>query len=487
MSRWALPGLGALAALAIGLPLALRPLPALDLMFNLAEARFLLAHGFPAQDPFSLTATAPWFPHEWLYGLAAEGALRALGGGGPGWLAGLALALGALLLWRLVVEAYGRGGLVPLGLALLALGAQAFTWEDLRAYQLGNLAFLAAVWIAQKARHGPLTWGWLLLPLSTLAANLHSSWLAGPVLLGAVALGERLAGAWSTRRLLRAWGLAGLAVLAAALSPEGFHTCVYPLRFLVESRGQGILEWSALHLGSPSSRALLLLLGVWLVAWSRGPARPVGLLLPGAGLALVALLAQRFGPLAAVLLAVGAAEMLAAQRPPALPQGPARALARLDGWLLAWERRAGGALWVPLGFAALALALAARPAPLEERLDPDTFPLESLRALAELPPGRVLASYHLGGAVSCLCGPAYKVFIDGRNDPYPPGVHAAYRRLALLEPGWQEDLAAYGPRYVLWSKIDDRTALLEGLRLAGGFRPLVDEASGALWVRQEEP
>jgi hypothetical protein len=155
--------------------------------------------------------------------------------------------------------------------------------------------------------------------------------------------------------------------------------------------------------------------------------------------------------------------------------------------VLAWGGLGGGEAGLGAALAA-SLGLAARsPAPLLDRLDEQVFPVRALRVLAQSPPGRVLNSYHLGGAVSYLAGPGFAVFIDGRNDPYPPETHADYRRLVLLEPGWEQVLDRFGPRYILWSTMVDGKRFPEALVRRGGFAVRVDDGPrGVLWEARDE-
>src|SRR5688500_5468671 len=114
-----LPGPAALIALVLAVRLGMSPLKHFDLFFHLAGGRFLLEHGFTRVDPFSVTGTAGWVPHEWGFGVLCMLLVRWLGAGGPALLVAALVSANVLLLWHALGRAAsGRRGLV----ALAALG-----------------------------------------------------------------------------------------------------------------------------------------------------------------------------------------------------------------------------------------------------------------------------------------------------------------------------------------------------------------------------
>jgi hypothetical protein len=124
---------------------------------------------------------------------------------------------------------------------------------------------------------------------------------------------------------------------------------------------------------------------------------------------------------------------------------------------------------------------------LTRRLDPAFFPIRALQAVCLQPPGKVFNTFRHGGAISALCGPGYKVFIDSREDLFPPAIHSDYRRIALVEDGWREALRRYDPDYLFWSRELYGWRLLERLDLKHDWRVIVDEPVGGLWVRVRDP
>src|SRR5258706_2716546 len=137
MRRHFLPGPAALLAAAVGLPIAFSGLKSFDLFFHLAGARWILAHGFPHADPFSVTAVGRPVPQEWGFGVLAELALRAFGAAGPELVIAALVCACALLVYR----AINGTGATSLLLLVFVLGAISFTFNQERPYHAGHALF----------------------------------------------------------------------------------------------------------------------------------------------------------------------------------------------------------------------------------------------------------------------------------------------------------------------------------------------------------
>jgi hypothetical protein len=471
-----------LIALAIALPLTFGSVGgSYDIFFHLATGRWMWEHGFPKVDPFSVTARGAHFPHEWGFSLLAALSERVFGAAGPLLLTACLVAACALLLWR----AMGRGGevgLVDLVLLELALGCQAFTWEEERPFHFGHVFFAASLLAVQQWRRGSARAAWLLVPLVALWANLHGSWVIAPVLLASAAVGHFLDARFfapapgEQRRALWALATAAAAFLAAALSPEGPRTCLYPFQVTALSTTKAIAEWKPLSMELHYAQALLVL--ALLVAFAARTAwrGRLALLLPAAGLLLATLGASRHATYAGMALAVCGADLLRGQALPAAVRG-------IDEWIRSWAKAASGAALPFAALSVVAIASAVHPQLVRDRLALNEYPLEALDALAKLPPGRVFNLYRWGGAVSYFAGESHKVFIDPRNDPFPPEIHRAYQTIGATLPGWQKKLEAYDPDYLLWRWDDLGFTLLRELARQGGWRRVVDEPDQVLWVR----
>lgn len=474
----------------MAVPIALSPLKNYDLFFHLAGARWILTHGFTRQDPFSVTGTAGWVPHEWGFGILAELSLRVFGAAGPELLTATLVAAFILLGWRAIRSASSAPGLVELGVLALTLVSQAFTWYQERPYHLGHVLFALALLLTQAWRRGSQRAPWALLPLCALWANLHGSWILGPALLGSTAVGALLDGgdAAHRRRCALALGAAALAYLASALSPSGPSIYLYPILHSVLSSTGTLEEWQPLDLTLRWARYFLAF--AFLAAFVCGGARSRtwAILLPALGLTVASLGAQRHAPFAALLLAVFVAEHHHRLAPSALPDAVRGAFRRMERWSSAWIQRAGGTAWPFLVLAAIGVAAALHPAPVREKLYPGRFPLACFDALKSLPPGKVLNRFIMGGALSYFAGPEYKVFIDSRNDPFPQQIHDDYDTFVYALPGWREALARYSPDYVLWNRTGPGRALPELLLREGGWVKIAEpEREDCTLLKRERP
>ncbi|MHB8417187.1 MAG: hypothetical protein ACYDCL_03865 [Myxococcales bacterium] len=489
--RWKplVPDLGALGASVVAVLVALSPPKSFDLFFHLASGRDILAHGFPLRDPFSFTADRTHSLHEWLFGVIAEQSVRLLGAAGPEVLVALLVAATALWLWR-ALGAAGRRGLLAAVLFLLAMEALEPTWRQERPWHFGQPLFLGALLLLQRWRAGSPRSAWLFVPLTALWANLHASCLLGPVLLGLTAVGRLLDGlaapaiAATRRDAALGLGLAAGSYLAMGLSAPGAALYLYPLQHAAGAPTARIMEWTALSFDLPFARAYFLLLA--LVLWLAGRSRnaSLALLLPVAALVWSSVLIIRMVPFAALAVAAAGAELGGGVSLPELPAVLRRALEQIDRGLRAWSSRASGAALPFLGVVAVAAVAARHPADLLERLPRADYPVAALRALATLPPGRVFDRLRWGGAIAYFDGPEHPVFIDARNDLFPPGVQDAYWRIKHLEPGWRGDLASARPDYIVWGPVDGGTPLLEALETSADWQKVAADAAGSLWRRR---
>ncbi len=475
LRRVLLPDAASLCVTALAAAIALSPPKSFDLFFHLASGRDLLAHGFPARDPFSFTASGPQFPHEWPFGIVAELSARAFGAAGPELLVALLFAATALLLWHLLGPRPSRGMLATV-LFVLVLEALSPTFAQERPWHFGQLLFVALLLLLRAYRAGSARAGLLVLPLTALWANLHASWPLAPALFGLTALG--MASDPAPRRAAAGVGLSAAAFLCAGASIPGPALYLYPLRHALLPSTAGLVEWMPLALDLPFARAyfMLLLLAVFFTGRTRKA--PLALVLPAAALAAGAVLVIRLVPFAALALAAAIAEMAEGTRGVGGAWG--RVFAGVDRGLRRWNGAAGGGVLPFAAVGIVAMLAAHRPGSLEARLPREDYPVAALHALEGAPPGRVLARLRWGGAVAYFA-PGHPVFIDGRNDLFPAAIHEAYVKMKLLEPGWREAFAAARPDYVLWGPVHHGTPLLAALGWMG-WREVAGDATGSLWI-----
>jgi hypothetical protein len=483
--RLVVPDAAAFVAIAVAIGVAAGPVRNFDLFFHLAGGRWILEHGFARTfDPFSVTGNPP-APHEWLFGVWAELMVRWLGAAGPEILTAALVAATLILFWRTLGPPEHRG-LTALFLFLAGAKVMAYSWEQERPFHVTHLFFAATILLVQAWRRGRERVAWLLPPLVAIWANLHGAWLTGPALLGATAVGCLFdaAGPADRRVAWKGFAIAAGSILAAGLSPLGISAYLFPIHHSLLQSTQRIMEWHPLDLGDLDGKLFFLLVVVAAVAVGRAPSARMALILPGVGLTLAAISQQRHVPLAGMFVASAASELL--REGPSLGAAGAwrSAFQSVDRAIARFHGNSGGALLVLLVFLPFVVAARIHPVPLADRISPDAAPIRMILELCKLPAGKVLNRFRWGGAVSYFCGPDYKVFIDGRNDPFPQAIHDDYAKLRGLEPGWKDALTRYGPDYVAWDRLIGGNALIEGLRCQGDWRTVFDDGDAALLVRE---
>jgi hypothetical protein len=247
-----------------------------------------------------------------------------------------------------------------------------------------------------------------LPPLFTLWANLH-----GGVLLGVVILFASAAAAATAERRIRhpLVGVALASALATNATPLGFSLWPEIVSSLGRIRELGIQEWAPAGLFDAAFApfwvlsAALVVLAVAAQVW-RGDDPAALLVWPALALIPLAIRAGRNAP-PALMLAVPAIAMLAEGRLPFHARA-ARARPLLNAFCVA-------------GAAALALAIVIGAwTRRDARLGWQPLSAAAARAVSSCPE-RLYNRYDEGGFLIWFA-PGQKVFIDGRQDPYPPSL-----------------------------------------------------------------
>lgn len=467
------PGPAALVALAIVLPSGRAPLEANDLFFHLASGRWILEHGsFPTTDPFSPTATAQ-APHEWVWGVLCELSVRMLGGAGPKLLVAALVIAFLAALWKLLEpsDPSKASGVVRIACFSGALSACSFTWYQERPFHLGHLVFV--LWLLALKRWSSArtpAWTAAVVGLSLLWANLHGSWVIGPLVLGASVVAHQ-----RERTLdLRLVGLLVGCTLVAALHPGGLGNLLYPVKHQLLGSTQTITEWAPLEFRFGFTWILVAML-VAIVSRAAVTRRDGDLvvLLPAIVLTLAAFWSRRHAPFAGVMLAYAGTHVFEGYSPWAA-----------DRLLTRWTERTSGFVW-PVVLLALVVTNSARsPRTVRASIDDTWYPVAGLDELAKRPAGRVLTKFEWGGAVSALAGPSFQTYLDSRNDPYPPEIHEGYRVMRTLKPGWKVELAKFNPDYVLWGGVgaDFSWPLVWALE-SEGWKRIAEDEVGVLLIK----
>ena len=472
-----------------------------DTGWHIRTGELILATGaVPATDPFSFSrAGEPWFAWEWLSDVIFAVVHRYWGLPGIVFLAGILIALAAIVLFRHMLWR-GANGMVALGVVLVCVGASSIHFLA-RPHVFSLLLLAISLWILDRDRRTAGAAVWSLVPITALWVNLHGGFLALLVCLGLLAAGCGLetwlgripppAGWASVRRYSLLWAACAAASLA---NPYGIRLHLHIARYL---RSEWIRE-AVDEFQSPKFRSEnllqfeLLLLVALLLAGSLLARRRIADALPVVAWAHLALGSVRHVPVFAIVCAPLVASELS----------------------LLWESRARGAAprsvlgiltavardstrdfrRTSLAMPALAVAVILLvPASKWPRDFPELkFPVKMVRSQQErLVRARVFTSDQWADYLIYRGWPRQKVFIDGRSDFYGPAVGKQYLQLANVQPGWEEVLDGWNFDVVLSPPGWPLAALLRqnpGWRVAREDpRAVLFERCGAVPIRLMKP
>ncbi len=420
-----------------------------DTFWHVAAGRLMIArHAVLATDPFSYTfAGRPWMTHEWLSEVLLAGAFNLAGWGGVALVTALCAGAAAGLLARHTGRwTRGLPQILLLTLSLSLCAGHLLARPHVLVWPLLEM-WAAELVIARSEDRAPR---WIALPLMTLWANLHGSFLFGLALVGPFAL-EALLYAPRERRgeVVLRWGGFGLAAGAAALlTPHGIEGPLYALRMMGMPSLGGIGEWRPTALNELSPFVIAVVVGAGFALWRRMPIPPLRLLLL-AGLTVLSVQHNRHEQLLAFVGALVLAAPLAAVTDP--PQAR-----RAPSWRL-----------FAAATAAIAVVLtAARIAAPTRWTDSPTRPVSALASVpAAVRATPVLNDFQFGG---WLIGQGVPTFIDSRADMYGEAFLQAWLKLASGDRAALE--ATLAQRRIGWailvtgSPLDHAFAAMPGWR-----------------------
>lgn len=467
--------------LAAYLSLALRPweIRDADVFWHLATGRWILQHRtLPQVDVFSYTmAGQPWLNHEWLFQVILRLVQVAAGTTGLYLLKSL-LYTAALLLpavvWLQRTTAAGRCNAPLLVAALMLCILPALPFSEYRPLCFSVFFLAGAAELADRpasSARWPFVAGFLLF---AVWANMHATFF-----LGLVATGCFLAlSACRTRIAL----LLGVEALATLLNPHGWRLWHVPFKV-----GGSALFMSANQEWRPPDftyefwafwLAALLLLAVW---FSLGKAAFTARHLFALALLLGAFKSRRIIPYFTVALVapllhglpVLAQKFTMFQRTKVAWAATAFLLVCGTGWAIPVVRPLGKLAFAPPRLPYLA----------------NSFPGACADALTEAAQGsNVFNDYNHGGYLHYAVGPAWKVFMDGRNDLYGERLTLAYNQVALAQGQWRQALEATSTTAVLCSydMVMPRPNLALELAMLPAHWALVEfDDAGMLFVRRD--
>jgi hypothetical protein len=425
-----------------------------DVSWHIATGQWILAHkAIPHTDPFSFTwGGKSWVAFEWFAEVLLAGAFAIARYSGVAALVTAALmALHAFVFLnatRFVRPWVAAGSVVAMDLVLIPMMLA-------RPHVLAWPLVAGWTWLMLRTREQDRAPPLAAALLMVVWVNLHGSWVMGLAIAGAFGL-EALVGSEDKARVLKQWGLFGLACLVAScVNANGVDGVLHPFRVAGLQTLPLIDEWK------PSSPLVtpiffVVLAAVLALLWIKRPKLPaIRWLLLGA-LLMLALFQVRHQAILAIVAAM------------VVPSGFARRA----------ERSSSVAGWVVP--AAVALAAAVRASL------PITVPENEAnpwRLIAAIPPELrsqpVLNGYAMGGPL-ILSG--MRPYIDGRSDMYGDALVFDYKRIT---DGDAASLDAAVKRWNLrWAILPRRyTKLVALLDRSPGWRRIKEDEAGLIYVR----
>ncbi len=480
-----------------------------DTNWHVATGRWILAHrAVPLADPFSFTAFGrPWVAHEWLSEALMALAYRAAGWSGVVVLTGAAAATAMALLAASLRRNLGvLSTIAALALAFVVLLPHFMARPHVIALPL------LVLWMDQLLRarargRAPPLW---LLPVMTVWANLHGSFVFGLAFTGFFALEAFLAAyveakarrpaafartggaGWPLARRIGAglgrelgpflspgavavawkWGAFLIAVtLMALITPNGVTGLTYPLYVMSMKNLRSISEWKAASFNPMSGLEMALLFTLFVCFYRGVRVGFVRLTL------LLLLLYMTFSHMRQEIV-------LAAVGPLLLAEGLRYALE--PGWpagerAIAWPAPRGIA--APAAVAALLFgAMAAwRLAAPGARTDQVAVPVTALSHVpAALRAKPVFNDYSFGG---WRVFKGVRPFMDGRSDMYGDDLLKLYLDVSNADP---PAVAKAFRRYdIQWTILTPKSPLVKKLDATPGWRRLYADKWAVVQVRDD--
>jgi hypothetical protein len=232
---------------------------------HLATGNLILeTRAVPRVDPYSLLAAGEsWTVQSWLVSFVYASLDVTLGG----WsirvlhgLAGMAIVWG---MWRLVSPADQLVTRVLLVGTTVLVGT--FLWPP-RPLLVGLVATVVLLQVIQGQRPP-----WWLVPVFWVWVNSHGSFVLGGGLIGAVMVGAAIDERRIPRAEVRLLAIAGIGCLLGAINPLGPRLLWFPLHLMSRREAlDGVAEWTSPTFRSPVELLYLSLLGLIVLAASRG-------------------------------------------------------------------------------------------------------------------------------------------------------------------------------------------------------------------------
>ena len=376
--------------------------------------RMLDTGSLPQTDVFSFTMQGqPWISTQWLAQVCFALAFSLAGWAGPVALTAALIALAFVIVARVLERHLDGTAALLLLMAAFALASPHFLVRPHALAMPVMVAWVAALIAAADRGEAPRLW-WL--PLMTLWANLHGSFVLGVALVAPIALDAMLNAQPQARmRILLRWVLFGVLALAAScITPYGWNSLLAARNILnLGDALSMITEWRPADFSRLNSFEVCLLLGVGAVLFKGLTLSPVRILLV-LGLLHMALAHVRNVTVFALLAPIVLAAPLAMR----FPRSGFGLFAGLRSRALIAFVTAGSVIAV----ATVAVAMG--------RYAPPAGVAPAVAALKARGVSRVLNDYDFGGY---LIRAGIPVAIDGRTELYGENFMIEFDRAMTLK------------------------------------------------------
>jgi hypothetical protein len=250
-----------------------------DTYWHIRAGQWMLAHHTVLNhDVFSRAFLGrPWITQEWLSEVLMATAFQLAGWNGVAMLTGSATAAAVMLLAFFLSR---RLDPLPCVVALV-LGISCLMPDYLARPHILALPFLTAWMIGlAHASSSQLRPSWLLLPIITVWANLHGSFVFGLALLIPMAIDAAWESDRDRLRILVRWAIfAAGAVGAVLLNPHGVKGLIYPFELMQVRSLAAVGEWQPLDLRQFNPVEFAALATAFVFIWRGIRVRPMRLLL----------------------------------------------------------------------------------------------------------------------------------------------------------------------------------------------------------------
>jgi hypothetical protein len=434
----------------------------------------------PRADSFSYTREGgAWLSWEWLSDALFGISHRLAGLSGVAFVAAAAIAFTVCTAARLALSLGGNLFLTASGSVLL-LGVTSMHWLA-RPHVFSWIFALIFLSVAEQERHQPNRAIWILPLAAAFWANMHASFLLGPVILFIYALGECFAGigGFKSSHGARRFAFASLlCVLATFINPYGWRLHEHILTYLQSNYLMDhIEEFRSFSFHSAGAMYVELFLAVAVVGTvALIKQRAYGPALLSLGMLHMSLYSARHLPIAAVLLLPLSIAAVSRE---------ARRWERLTGFvkysdrLCAIDKRIYGIVPIAIVLVLTLLGINALAINGYAGFDSGTFPVHAADFL-DNKVGRVFTTDQWAGYLIYRFAGRLKIFVDGRSDFYGQDLLEAYARVVAVKPGWDHVLNQYGVRFVL---VQPDSPLAAALQFRTDWKRVYSDPVGSIYER----